>query len=496
MKKVISLMIMLSFFISLPVSAEEKRDLHDEIIYDILIDRFNIGNLTLSENVHQDNPLAYQGGDLIGITKKLDRIKDLGFTAIILSPLMENAENGYHGYWIEDFFEVESEFGTFEDLNNLVEEAHQRGIKVIMEFVTNYVATSHPFVTDSNKEEWFKTYTDSTDAATEWKNHVVVLDQDNPEVESYLIEVADFWMEKTNIDGFKLNDADLSSVSFLTAFTEHIHKLDSEFYVLAGVSSSGQSKMELSEIEFIDAIENNAMFEELNHVFTEADRPVSSLYDTWIESGNQSDILFVDNQDTARFSNNFAEKGRNALTTWKLALAYMYTTPGVPVIFQGSELPMYGPSFIESQMLVQFNSTNPDIEEYYDRISSLRKEFKPLTHGDFELIGSNEGMSVFKRTYEEESIYIAINNDSSDRSVKITDVPAEKQLHGILGDSLVRGNNEGEFTVSVARESAEVFLIEEESGLNWLFIGFIVGVFVLFIGFIFLLTRQQRKQKS
>src|SRR5699024_819401 len=119
-------------------SAEEMPSLNEEIIYDILVDRFNNGNQAPSDQVDVDDPYTYNGGDINGITKMLDELDDHGFTTISLSPIMENAPKGYHGYWIEDFFDVESEFGTMEDLQNLVEEAHDRKMKVMLEFVPNY----------------------------------------------------------------------------------------------------------------------------------------------------------------------------------------------------------------------------------------------------------------------------------------------------------------------------------------------------------------------
>src|SRR5699024_3287565 len=121
----------------------------------ILVDRFNNGNQAPSDQVDVDDPYTYNGGDINGITKMLDELDDHGFTTISLSPIMENAPKGYHGYWIEDFFDVESEFGTMEDLQNLVEEAHDRKMKVMLEFVPNYVAQSSPIVDDPDKTDWF-----------------------------------------------------------------------------------------------------------------------------------------------------------------------------------------------------------------------------------------------------------------------------------------------------------------------------------------------------
>src|SRR5690625_2810852 len=119
MKRRLFFLVVLLLLFASPVKAAEESGLQEEMIYDILVDRFNIGDLELSDQVRVGDPLAYQGGDLLGITKKLDRIDQLGFTTIILSPIMANAADGYHGYWVEDFYELEEQFGTKEDLHKL-----------------------------------------------------------------------------------------------------------------------------------------------------------------------------------------------------------------------------------------------------------------------------------------------------------------------------------------------------------------------------------------
>lgn len=493
MKRALLLLFIPILLFTNPVLAKEA-DIQDEIFYDILIDRFNIGDHDLSDQVRSDDPFAYHGGDLQGIIHKLDRIEKLGFTAIILSPIQENAKDGYHGYWIEDFYKVNQEFGTMDDLRQLIEEAHQRDIKVVLELVTNYVSLSHPFINETEKQDWFKQNQVKQTPATSWLENVAVLDQDHQEVEQYLIDVAKYWMNETNIDGFKLHDADQSSESFLNNLTQEIKRINPNFYLLAGVSEDRANTEMLYNNKNIDVIEDQELFEAMNEVFTQAGEPITLLHDIWINSEDQRNILFVDNKNTARFSNNFAEKGRNALTTWQLAFVYLYTTPGVPVIFQGSELPMYGPSYQESQYLVRFNATNPDIEEFHERISALRKEFKPLTHGDFEYVDSAGAMSVFKRSYAGETMYIAINNDNVSQTVIVKDIATGQELRGFLQDDLVREVNDGEYRINVPRESAEVFIVQEDTGINWLFIGMILGVFILFVGFIVYLTRQQKKE--
>lgn len=490
-KRLIFLLIIPFLFFTHEATAEEKYGIQEDIIYNILVDRFNVGDHVFDEQVRVSDPYAYQGGDFQGIIKKLDSLQELGFTMISLSPIMSNAPDGYHGYWIEDFYNVEEQFGSMDDFNQLIEEAHKREIKVVMEFVTNYVAQSHSMVNDPDKLDWFIESKIKSTPSTKWLDNVAVFNHDNVEVEEFLVDVAKFWMEETDIDGFKLHHADLISEPFLTNFTESISQINSDFYILANTSNTGNSIDHIRNNPYIHAVENEVIFEKLNEVFTEEDKPVSILFDTWKESDESLDLLFVDNENTSRFSNNFSEKGRNALTTWKLALTYMYTTPGVPSLYQGSELPMYGPGFPENQQLVQFNSTDPDLEEFIHRISSLRSEFPVFSYGSFEHVDESEAMSLFKRSYKDETMYIAINNATELQTVHIANNDSKVQLRGLLGDDIVRENQQGEFKISVPRETAEIYIVEEDRGLNWLFIGAVSGVLLLFVIAVIYLSRKQ-----
>ncbi|MBM7601654.1 glycosidase [Virgibacillus halotolerans] len=471
----------------------EDRQLNEEVIYNILVDRFNNGNFQTDDQVDLDDPRSFHGGDIQGIIAKLDQLDELGITTISLSPIMENAPGGYHGNWIENFTRMDEQFGSIEDLEALIDGAHKRGIKVVLEFVTNYVAKSHPIVDDPDKQDWVK---EQTETDPEWLDNVVKLDQDNLEVAAFLHDAANFWMDETDIDGFKLQAVDQSSLDFLANFTKDIKERDPDFYLLGDILVTDENREQILEKTEIQAIDNVALYESMTDVFSKVDTPVIDLLETEKNNGGDADLLYVDNQYTKRFSQQFAEQGRNDVTTWKLALTYMYTMPGTPGIFQGSEIPMYGENAEEAQMLVQFNSGNTDIKEFHDRIASLRTEFPVLSYGDFEIVDSSKAMSVYKRTYKDETMYIAINNGSESESVTVTGMDSGMQLHGFLGDNIVRETENGEYKIGLPRETAEVFTVEEDSGLNWGFIGFILGVFALFIAMIVFLSRKQKKRNA
>src|SRR5699024_7866839 len=311
--------------IALPLiaHADQKASLNDEIIYDIIVDRFNNGRQAPSDQVDVKNPLTYNGGDIKGITMMLDSIEEHGFTTISLSPIMENAPSAYHGYLIEDFLTVEDEFGSLEDLQELVEEAHKREIKVFIELVTNYAAKSNPLVEAEASSDWFTEVKAEQIDSTVWLEDAVQFDQRNEDAQAYLIDVANYWMDETDIDGYVLHATDQMDESFLTQLTEHIKEKNPKFYLIAE-SLQGANLEHLCSNEGLDAIAHQALYEKINEVFAKVDSPVSELYDLTKQTECDKMLLFADNKNTARFSNVFADEGRNAVTTWTLTLAYLY----------------------------------------------------------------------------------------------------------------------------------------------------------------------------
>lgn len=494
MKKVIAFLIVsFMFFIYVPTMVEaDETSIQDEVFYRILVDRYNNLNVERDKQIDLNNPKAYHGGDLEGITDRLDTFEELGYTSIILSPIMANAPDGYHGYWIEDFYNVEQQFGDMESLQKLIDEAHEREIKVVLELVTKYVAKSHPIVTNPSKADWIDR---DAQVNTAWGENVVALNQENEAVQDYLVNVAKYWKEETDVDGFQLHAADQASPSFLNLLSNEMKQSDENFYLLADVLEGKSDVTTLQENQHIDAVENHNAQQAMRDVFSKPGVSPENIYEETMED-DTIDMLFMDDQSMERFTQTLAENGRNPLTAWKLALTFLYSMPDVPVIYQGSHLPMYGSTLDEVQRMVEFNSGDKELTEFFNRISSLRQEFPALRRGNYEMVGTDGAMSVFKRTYDGQTMYIAINNDVKTRSVTITDVEEGKELRGYLSDQTFRANGNGEYRVGLDREMVEIFSVEEDTGLNWWFIGFIIGIFLLFIVGIVVLSRKQKKKEG
>lgn len=166
------------------------------------------------------------------------------------------------------------------------------------------------------------------------------------------------------------------------------------------------------------------------------------------------------------------------------------------MIFQGSEIPMYGEDAVAAQNLVQFNSGDSDLQEFFHKISSLRSQFRALQYGDFELVDTSNAMSVFRRSYEGDTLYIAINNSSTSQDITVSGIEPGMQLRGYLEDNLVRADDNGDYRIGLPRESVEVFHLQPDKGLNWGFISFIFGTLLLFIVGVIYLSRKQKKREA
>lgn len=480
------------FMIQLPVHAETE-DIHNEIFYQILIDRFNNGDTERDEDIDIDDPYSYHGGDFQGIINKLDDLQDIGITTISLTPIMENKDKGYHGLWVTDFYQVNPQFGTMEDFERLVSEVHQRDMKIVVDFVFNYVADTSPLLDDADKEDWWLGTPETEDGRL---SETVQVDLTNPEAADYMLDAATFWTTETEIDGFKLHDVDTAPSEFIERLTATLKEIHPDFYLIGDIRDANMDEgAELLEDTGLDIINYPALNQELSSTFGDSDNPVSAIYDTWNELELTDFYKQIDGFQEKRFTNVFSENQRNAVTAWRLALTYMYTTPGATMITQGTELPMYGSDAEESQRLVPFNSGDEDLKEFQKRVASLHNEFPALRQGDFEYVGSEASMTVFRRNYQDETMYIAINNGSESAYIDVDNLDSGLQLKGILEDNLVRENEEGNYRIGIPRESVEVYLVEEDKGLNWLFIGFVVSVLLLFVIAVILLKRNQKKRE-
>ncbi|MGE8079551.1 alpha-amylase family glycosyl hydrolase [Peribacillus loiseleuriae] len=466
-------LILFSFLLiyALPAGAvyKEERKWQDEIIYSLMIDRFNNGDTKNDKDVDVKDPRAYQGGDFAGITDKLDYIKDMGFTAIMLTPVFDNEDGGYHGYWVNDFYNTDEHFGTMDEFKQLVAEAHKRDMKIILDFVVNHVGPNHPWVND-------------------------------PETRTYLLDAAKWWIQKTDIDGYRLDTVNHVPKDFWRDFSKAVKEEKKDFYLIGEVRADQPTVIadyqETGIDGFMDFPQNARMRDafskpdqSLNFLFTELDRNKKMF--------THPELLgkFIDNYNMTRFTHEIAANKENPETRWKLALTYMYTTPEIPIIYYGSEIAMNGGNDLDNRQFMGFKA-DPVLMDYITKISEIRQKHPALMKGELELLHANDSSAVFKRTFEDDTIVVVINNSSKSQTIDLDadKLGNDKELRGLVEYDLVR-NNDGKYSIIIDREKAEIYTLSDKSGLNIPYLvvmGVVIFAFVIFI--VFILKRSKRNR--
>lgn len=490
-KSILFILIPLLLFCGLPVGAVEKEEhsFQDESIYYITIDRFNNSDFSIDFDVDANDPNRYHGGDFQGIMDRLDYIKEMGFTTIGLSSIFDNEDDGYHGYWTKDFYKTEEHFGSIETFKELVQKAHEFDLKMIIDFNVNHVGPNHAWLTEADKKDWF---------LPKMVNGLPTLDQENPEVKKYFVDVAKWWIDETNIDGYRLESVEHVPVDFWKEFSQKTRDVKEDFFLLGDIQTEDpaivKQYQETGINGFVDYISN----EELRNGFSQPDQTLQPI----IELAEQNQELyenpyllttFMDNPHTHRFTRDSVVLNEHPGPRWKMALTYLYTTPGIPFVYYGSEIALDGGEEPDNQRQMDFR-TEKELVDYIASIAKIRHDVPALTKGSMDVLYEQDGMMVYKREYEGETSVIAINNTSKTQSVTLTEqLEGEQELRGLLNGDLVK-SKDGSYQIIIDRDLAEIYVLADNSGLNYPFIGATAGVVVLFIIFLMMVKKRARKQ--
>ncbi len=472
-------------------------DWQDDAIYYVMVDRFYNGNTQNDQEVNIDDMNTYQGGDFAGITEKLDYIKEMGFTAIALNPVIQNMNGDYTGGSPHDFTAVNENYGTMEELRKLVKEAHDRDMKIMLDFQVNHVGEGHPWLEENGKKDWFHeeraiTENGQTDKQeTGWLDGKPDLAQENPEVSSYLIDAAKWWIKETGIDGYRLIYMNYVPQSFWEEMISAIREDRPDFFFIGDVDADKAEKL---GIGMLDEEQMTGMRE----AFSTTDVEMDSLFKRWETLFGALNTPYttgisVDTERTERFTKETERAKQFPGTRWKMALTYMYTMPGIPVVTYGSEIALNGGEKPDNHRMMNFR-TDEELINYMKQLSALRKEYPALRTGDLELLQSEDGMVVFKRETEEQTMIAAINNSSKTKTIQLDSafIQDNQELRGKLNTDLVREQN-GTFSITLEREMAEVYLVEKESGINYGFLAVLILVPIAFILFLILARKRGRQ---
>ena len=368
-----------------------------DVLYMLMPDRFAQGAGHQSQikglrpyKEDRSQPSLRHGGDLNGIREHLDYFIDLGVTALWLTPVLENDspdnENGYstyHGYATTNYYRVDPRFGTNDDYRKLCDEAHKKGLKVVMDMIFNHSGLEHPWTKDMPSKDWLDTpewladnsdkylqtsykltpivdpYTSKVDLRETTEGWFVPtmpdLNQRNPHLMRYLIQNSKWWIETVGIDGIRM---DTYPYAFADAMAQWMKELDEEYPNFNTVGETWvtepaytaawqkDSRLEaglpnsylktVMDFSFFDKL-NQAKNEETDAWWKGLNRLYSSFVYDYLYPNPSSVMAFIENHDTDRFLG----EGCDTLAL-KQALALLLTVNRIPQLYYGTEILMNG----------------------------------------------------------------------------------------------------------------------------------------------------------
>lgn len=440
-------------------------------------------------------------GDFNGVAEKLDYLADLGIKGIWLMPI--HPSPSYHGYDITDYYAVNPDYGTMEDFKQLLEEAHKRDIKIIIDFVINHTSSQHPWfqqalAADSPYHEWYK-WNDSDPRqpgpwgqqawhrAVNGKYYYAIfwdqmpdLNYDNPAVREEMKKITSFWLKDVGVDGFRLDavrylvedsrsaDSD-SNHAFLEEWGAYYRSIDHRAFTVGEVWTNNISvKKYTNTNRELDAAFNfdlsAAIFRMLGNTTSNMRFVLRSTLKDFPEQDNAN---FITNHDMPRVMTQFVTDREQKA---KLAAGVLLTAPGIPFIYYGEEIGMSGtkpdelirtPMQWDGSTGAGFTGAKPwqpintdhatvnvadqtgdpnSLLEHYRKLIRLRNEHTALRIGETYIVESNSNKVLsYLRASNDETLLIIFNIDKE----PLTDYKLD----------LLRGPLTGQYTVTSLLDS-------------------------------------------
>ena len=374
------------------------------VFYQIFVDRFNRGikdkddsyiNLKIGE---EPTPKCFYGGDLPGITEKLEYLKSLGITAIYLTPIFESPSN--HKYDIVDYYNIDPHFGTAEDLRTLVKKAHSLGMKIVLDAVFNHVSTRGKLFMDvvekGRKSEYYDFFVIRGDKPDEKKGnyeqfatvkYMAKVNTSNPKAQRYFIDVATHYIKEFDIDGWRLDVSDEISQDFWRHFRDEVKAVKSDACIIG--ENWHDAYRNLRGDQF-DSIMNYAFTKAALDFFVEGALDAQGLAYRLNEltlrnkdGVNRMMLNLLDSHDTHRFFTRIKEDKR----LMKQALALLFFYCGTPCIYYGTEVLTVGGYDPGCRRAMDFDTAGPegkfgDIFKLIKTLSDFKKKELP-TNGTF-----------------------------------------------------------------------------------------------------------------
>jgi glycosidase len=465
-------------------------DFKSDVIYEVLLDRFFDGDSSNNDpsgdsglySADKSNWKLYWGGDLKGLTQKLQYISDMGVTALWILPPFDNIHTsaftagssapnaGYHGYWTRDFYKIDPHLGTWSDFDTLVSSAHSKGIKVIIDFAPNHsnpndtaeygsIYNNGTFQAAYNNDPngWFhhnpaisdynNLYQDEYDSLSDLSD----LAQENPSVDSYLRGAMSALLSH-GIDGIRL-DATKHMPSLTGGWSrtlaDLIYNNGPHYMVGEWYTSSISDPTYSASTRFA----NNSGIADLNFPLNTVLRSV------FAQNGAANQIDSILTQEASNFTwlndqANFLDSHdmprlgtlNSSQSTMNLALASLLTLPGIPIVYYGNEQYLHndtsgGGDPYNRLMMSGFDETTTAFQ-VTQKLAAIRHSNPALAYGTYLQRWMNSDVFIYERQFYNNVVLFAVNKSSS-ASYTIsglnTNLPAGTYSDGM--NSLLGGNS-------------------------------------------------------
>lgn len=419
----------------------------DAVIYQIFVDRFS-GTTDRWLAIEELN--TFTGGTIQGVTDHLDYLATLGVTVIWLTPIFTALS--YHAYDTVDYYAIDPRFGTKDDLHALVAAAHERGLRVILDFVANHTGPSFaPFVAaqqgDPDHREWF-----TFDASYEhgYRTFFGVaempqLNTDAPAVRHYLCEAAVYWLTEFDIDGYRLDYAAGPSHAFWSEFQLACKRAKADCWLFGEATLAGSDLR--SYTGRLDGCLDFSFCRLIRQLC--ARNTTQSTLGTFLNHLQRSqhffgdDLLlpaFIDNHDM----NRFLWMAQNEIDQLRLALGLLFAFGGPPVLYYGTEIGLSqprtkGPWREESRHPMLWDERKQDqaLLAFCQEWIAHRRRHPALCSGNLQILWLDPAQQVgfIERRTGSDQVFIAVNTDETPHIIPLPS-GAYQYLGQIVEESL------------------------------------------------------------
>lgn len=491
-----------------PKAAEVEGFNSSDVLYLIMPDRFANGDSSndiipgmLEAKVDRNDPFARHGGDLKGIEKHLDYISDLGVTSIWLNPIQENdmKEGSYHGYAITDYYQVDRRFGSNEEFKKLVEQAHSKGLKVVMDMIFNHCGDENYLFKDMPSKDWFnfkgkyvqttfKTATPSDPYASDYAKKIVVdgwfsecmpdFNQRNRHVAAYLIQSSIWWIEYAGLNGIRQDTHPYADFDMMSDWCKAVTKEYPDFNIVGETWISSNvmvsywqknSKVAAPKNSNLRTVMDFPLMDQMNNAFDEEThdwngglcRLFEYLSQDIVYADPMNLLIFLDNHDTSRFYRS--EAATKNLDRYKQAMTFLLTTRGIPQIYYGTEILMAAdkangdgllrcdfPGGWQDDTNNFFDAVNrtPQQNEAFSFVQKLlqwRKGNEVIAKGKLKHFSPNNGIYVYERKYGDKSAVVFLNGNNREATIDLSaykEVLPASSAYNVLTDEKVKLENQ------------------------------------------------------